>query len=908
VTNSNPYDSVNPILTATNSFTVVVKEVNVAPTLGSITPQTVNELTTLTVTNSATETNIDSVTTGYSLLSPPSGASINASGVITWTPTQSQSHSTNVLTTVVTNNNPYDSINPILTTTNSFTVVVKEVNVRPSLSAIGTQTLNELTTLTITNAATETNINSVTTGYSLLSPPSGASINASGVITWTPSQSQSHSTNVLTTVVTNNNPYDLVNPNLTATNSFTVVVKEVNVAPTLGSISPQTVNELATLTVTNAATETNINSVTTGYSLLSPPSGASINASGVITWTPTQSQSHSTNVFTTVVTNNNPYDLANPKLTATNSFTVVVKEVNVAPALGSISPRTVNELAMLTVTNAATEANVNSVTTGYSLLSPPSGASINASGVITWTPSQSQSHSTNVLTTVVMNSNPYDSVNPTLTATNSFTVVVKEVNVAPTLGSIAPQTVNELATLTVTNAATETNVNSVTTGYSLLSPPNGASINASGVITWTPSQSQSHSTNVFTTVVTNNNPYDLVNPMLTATNSFTVIVKEVNVAPVLPLQNNTNVNELATLLVTNTAVEPNTNSASMGYGLINPPAGATIDTNGVITWTPSQNQSPGTNVITSVVTNSNPYDSVNPVLTATNSFTVIVNEVNTAPLLPIQNATNINELATLLVTNTAAEPNIHSLTVGYGLLNPPAGAAIDTNGIITWTPAQSQSPGTNVLITVVSNSNPYDLVNPQLSSTNSFTVVVNEVNLPPVLPAQSDVSGDENTTLVLTNAATEPNIHSVTIGYGLLNPPAGATIDSNGIITWMPTEAEESTTNVLMTVVTNANPYDPLNPRLTATNSFNGVVTDPVVSPLITSVTLTNGIATVTWTTVPGHMYTLEYQDNLGGSWTDLQPPVSASSSLASMTNAVGGATHRVYQVVTAPQQFHRRH
>ena len=306
-----------------------------------------------------------------------------------------------------------------------------------------------------------------------------------------------------------------------------------------------------------------------------------------------------------------------------------------------------------------------------------------------------------------------------------------------------------------------------------------------------------------------------------------------------------------------------------------------------------------------VVTNNNPYDSVNPTLTATNSFTVMLNEVNTAPVLPPQNNTNVNELAALVVTNTAGEPNIHSVTLGYGLLNPPAGATIDTNGIITWTPAQNQSPSTNVLITVVSNSNPYDTVNPTLTATNSFMVVVNEVNMPPVLPAQSDVSGDENTTLVLTNAAAEPNIHSVTLGYGLINPPAGASIDTNGVITWIPTVAEESTTNVLITVVTNANPYDLVNPMLTATNSFNGAVTDPVVSPLITSVKLTNGVATVTWTTVPGHTYTLQYQDAPADGWTDVPPPVSAMGSQASMTNAVGGAPHRLYQVVTAPQQFH---
>ena len=47
----------------------------------------------------------------------------------------------------------------------------------------------------------------------------------------------------------------------------------------------------------------------------------------------------------------------------------------------------------------------------------------------------------------------------------------------------------------------------------------------------------------------------------------------------------------------------------------------------------------------------------------------------------------------MTVTNTATESNIHS-TLGYALVNPPAGMGIDANGVITWTPQQNQSPAT----------------------------------------------------------------------------------------------------------------------------------------------------------------------------------------------------------------------
>jgi hypothetical protein len=303
---------------------VIVKEVNVAPSLPTVSTQTVNELTLLNVPNTATNFNIHSTITGYTLVNPPGGMTISAGGVISWTPTQVQSPATNVITTIVTNSNPYDLINPTLTSTNQFTVIVREVNVAPSLPTVSTQTVNELTLLNVPNTATNFNIHSTITGYALVNPPGGMTISAGGVISWTPAQTQSPATNVITTIVTNSNPYDLINPRLASTNSFTVIVKEVNVAPVLSAISTQTVTVLHAFSITNSATEPNIHSVTGGYLLLAPPAGTTIDSNGVIAWTPGQNQTLTTNTISTVVTNSNPYDLVNPHLSSTNNFTVIV--------------------------------------------------------------------------------------------------------------------------------------------------------------------------------------------------------------------------------------------------------------------------------------------------------------------------------------------------------------------------------------------------------------------------------------------------------------------------------------------------------------------------------------------------------------------------------------------------------
>src|SRR5258708_26658582 len=134
-------------LSDTKSFTVIVNEVNSAPTLTVPPTQTINELTTLTVTNSATDPDIPANILTFALVAGPSGMTLDsATGVLTWTPTEAQGPSTNVITVRLTDNGI-----PPLSDTKSFTVIVNEVNSAPTLTVPPTQTIDELTTLTVTD-------------------------------------------------------------------------------------------------------------------------------------------------------------------------------------------------------------------------------------------------------------------------------------------------------------------------------------------------------------------------------------------------------------------------------------------------------------------------------------------------------------------------------------------------------------------------------------------------------------------------------------------------------------------------------------------------------------------------------------------------------------------------------------
>ena len=858
----------NRLGTVTSSNAVLI--VNTAPVLSVITQKTVNELSTLTVANTATDVDLPVNTLNYTLLVSPVGLAINSSGVITWTPTEAQGPSTNTVTTKVSDNGV-----PSLSATNTFLVVVNEVNTAPVLPVIAQQTINELTTLLVANTATDADLPANILTYSLLASPAGMTINsASGVITWTPTEAQGPSTNTVTVRVSDNGV-----PSLSATNTFLVVVNEVNTAPVLPVIAQQTVNELTTLSVTNTATDADLPANTLTYSLLVSPSGMTINtASGVITWTPTEAQGPSTNTVTTKVSDN-----GTPSLSATNTFTVVVNEVNTAPVLPVIAQQTVNELTTLTVTNLATDADLPANTLTYSLLVLPPGMTINsASGVITWTPTEGQGPSTNTVTTKVT-----DNGTPSLSATNTFLVVVNEVNVAPVLPVIPQQTVSELSTLTVTNTASDADLPANTLTYSLLVSPPGMTINsASGVITWTPTEALGPSTNTVTTKVSDNGT-----PSLSATNTFTVVVNEVNVAPVLPVQTNRTVNELTTLLVTNTATDADLPANTLTYSLIVSPAGMTINTaSGVITWTPTEAQGPSTNTVTTKVS-----DNGVPSLSATNTFLVVVNEVNVEPVLPVQTNRTINELVTLTVTNTAADADLPSNILTYSLLASPAGMTINSaSGVISWTPTEGQGPSTNNVTTKVSDNGV-----PSLSATNSFLVVVTEANTAPVLTTSTNRTVNPGETVTFTNTATDADTPANTLTFSLLSGPVGATVNpGTGQFTWRPSITNANTTNTIQVRVT-----DNGSPALSDTRSFT--ITVQSLTPVtLTPLGFSGSNFRVNISGPVGPDYTLQTR----GSLTPGQPWVSLTTTNPLATpfqlDVIGARTiptNRFFRILLGP-------
>jgi len=209
-----------------------------------------------------------------------------------------------------------------------------------------------------------------------------------------------------------------------ATTTSSSAVLTLNQPPTVAPLPDPTI-ELAdggALNVTISATDPEGGALT--FALSEAPEGAAISSTGVVTWTPTEAQSPSTNTFTVRVTDANG-------ASATRSFTVTVSEVNSPPVLAAIANRTNAIGTTVTFTVTATDPDVPTNTLTFSLgAGAPAGAVIDPNtGVFSWTVSGPDGAS-NAFTVIVT-----DNGSPALNHSRTFTIVAVS-SVPPTTQGI----------------------------------------------------------------------------------------------------------------------------------------------------------------------------------------------------------------------------------------------------------------------------------------------------------------------------------------------------------------------------------------------------------------------------------------------------------------------------------------
>ena len=634
----------------------------------------------------------------------------------------------------------------------TVSITVTPVNDAPILSPIGNKSINELELLTFTASATDIDEPAQTLTFSLTGAPAGALIDPStGEFTWTPTEAQGPGSYTFSVCVSDGTA--------SVCETITVTVYEVNVAPVLGAIGNKTTDELVLLNFTATATDADLPANTLTFTLADGaegqvPTGASINPSiGLFTWTPNEAQGPGTYTFDVCVSDGTLSDC--------ETITVTVNEVNVAPNIGPIGNKTVNELANLTFTATATDSDIPVQTLTFSLQDGtaggvPYGAAIDPStGVFSWTPTEAQGPGTYTFDVCVS-----DGV---ATVCETITVTVNEVNVAPVLGAIGSKTVNELALLTFTATATDSDIPVQTLTFSLEDGtaghvPTGASIDPStGAFTWTPTEAQGPGTYTFDVCVSDG--------ALSDCETITVTVNEVNLPPVLNPIGNQEVDELDTLTFTATASDSDIPAQTLTFSLEDGttgevPDGATIDPDtGEFTWTPTEAQGPGEYTFDICVS-----DGVD---TVCETITVTVNEVNIPPTAQDMTVTTAEDTS-LDIPLDVYDADGNPLTVII-VTQPLHGSLVIEGLTVTYTPYLNYNGPDSFVYKV----------NDGLADSNTATVsiTVTPVNDPPVAYGAT-VETMENTAVDFELLATDPDGDFGT--YHIVTEPEHGTLECDG--------------------------------------------------------------------------------------------------------------------------------
>jgi hypothetical protein len=187
---------------------------------------------------------------------------------------------------------------------------------------------------------------------------------------------------------------------------------------------------------------------------------------------------------------------------------------------------------------------------------------------------------------------------------------------APVLAQPINRTVNEGALVFFNATATDADLPAQPLSYYLVSAPEGANITPGGLFTW--QTSEIHGPGVYQPItigVTDNG-----NPPRTDSKTFQITVNEINRAPTIDSIPNQTTYTGTLISVSLPVTDLDLPAQTFTYSVVSGPAGAGVDSAGTFTWTPSPlYESTATPIVVSAT------DSGTPPLSATQSFTIVVN-------------------------------------------------------------------------------------------------------------------------------------------------------------------------------------------------------------------------------------------------------------------------------------------
>ncbi|MDX1432308.1 MAG: Ig-like domain-containing protein [Gammaproteobacteria bacterium] len=226
------------------------------------------------------------------------------------------------------------------------------------------------------------------------------------------------------------------------------------------------------------------------------------------------------------------------------------------------------------------------------------------------------------------------------------------------------------------------------------------------------------------------------------------------------------------------------------FTLAGEPDGAAIDADGVLSWTPSEAQGPGSYMF-SVIAD----DGIESV---PQELVVGIAEVAAPPVLATIGDRLVLEDELVVIELMATDPDIPASILTFDMQGLPPGAGFDPDtATFTWTPDETQGGMDFELTATVTDDD-------GLADSETFTIGVAERDTPPVIDTIPDATVTEGETLEFNATATDADLPAGTLTFSLdPGAPDGAVIDPvSGAFSWTPSEAQGPATHEVSVRVT----------------------------------------------------------------------------------------------------------
>lgn len=267
---------------------------------------------------------------------------------------------------------------------------------------------------------------------------------------------------------------------------------------------------------------------------------------------------------------------------------------------------------------------------------------------------------------------------------------------------------------------------------------------------------------------------------------------------------------------------------------------------------------------------------------------------NTAPLFTSAVPGPFDEMTVVSFEVSAIDTDVPPQSVFLTLSGAPPGATFDPNtGFFSWSPGETDGPGTNLLRFLATDNG-----SPVRSTELLVPLVIREANRSPsgspVL--LSTFAGSRS---VAWFRATDPDLPAQSLTYNLVaGSPAAATINpTNGALTYTPPLTNAGSVVTMRVLILD----DGVPPR--GGTGFVTFVVAPLANVFQSNLAAPTGSTqTITWNGVAGANYFVEYSDMIeAGIWSFLSATTAPASGIQTVIDPSATNNTRFYRIFRSP-------